>query len=87
MNYARRGLIYVFFENELPPELATENLEEWAFYDLPLGYGRSTFCGKMIGEDQERRCYRLRHAPKSKACTVCHQNAAMARELAGGDEA
>jgi hypothetical protein len=72
-NYARHTETneLVFFAGELPDW--DIELEQWAFHAVPLGSNPVKFNGRIIGEDSESRCQRMRHAPKSKACSVCSE--------------
>lgn len=57
----------VFFQGT--PPIPEAEWSEWAFWRLPDGQQDHLFRGKMIAEDGDKRCVRLRHATKS--CEKC----------------
>ena len=83
MNYARHigskkdnvrptGVVQFFDDTELSFNLLRirdEQLHHWAFWNVPAGAPLKSFAGRMIGEDRDKRCARLSHAPKE--CDTC----------------
>jgi hypothetical protein len=71
MNYARHvgdkklkikampGATVFFSTPDAPPECTP--LDQWAFWRVPEDALPRTFHGRLVGEDSDRRCARLRH--------------------------
>lgn len=73
-NYARNTVTgeYVFFYGALPNRFACSALENWCFCSVPGNKGERTFEAKLVGEDPQARCIRLKHKPKHKQCGSCN---------------
>jgi hypothetical protein len=77
LNYARhcgdkrtkkKGTGLVLFFRDLPP-IPEEEYVEWAFWRMPVAAEAADFSGKLVYEDTDKRCARMRHRPKT--CAKC----------------
>ncbi len=61
----------VFFGDDGVPE-SLRPLNHWAFYRLPASVVPSMFHGYVVGEDTDKRCERMLHAPNR--CESCRRS-------------